>query len=64
MVHTSIKGLLLVSNDLLDTKGVTIDVGLIIVFIGSLMQGTKGKVPHNSMIIKLKYISDFTLFYI
>ena len=62
MVHTSNKGLLSVANDLLDTNGVIVDVGLIIVLIGSLMQGTARKVAHNFMIIKLKDIFYFTFF--
>ena len=60
MVHTSNKGLLSVLNALLDTNGVMVDVGLIIVLIGSLMQGTTKKVAHIFMIIKLKDISYFT----
>ena len=62
MVHTWNKGLLSVLNDLLDTNGDMVDVGLIIVLIGILMQGTTRKVSHNFMIKKLKYISDFTRF--
>ena len=63
MVHTSNKGLLSVLNALLDTNGVMVDVGLIIVLIGSLMQGTTKKVAHIFMIIKLKDISYFTFFF-
>ena len=62
MVHTWNKGLLSVLNDLLDTNGVVVDVGLIIVLIGSLLQGTTRKAAHNFIIIKLKDISYFTFF--
>ena len=51
MVHPSNKGLLSVPNDLLDTKRVMVNVGLIIIFIRSLMQGTTRKVAHTFMII-------------
>ena len=62
MVHTSNKGLLSVLNALLDTNGVMVNVGLIIVLIGSLMQETTKKVAHIFMIIKLTDISYFTFF--